>query len=238
MGGVAGSNPWRWVRQLGPRWRAYWLVKHLAIGTLMTAFFAGYFALQAHPLFPVTVMPLTALDRLIGFHPAALVFYASLWLYVPIVPAFSGDRRELVGYALSVVGLGVLGLSIFFVWPTSTPPPEVDWARFPAFGFLREIDKAGNACPSLHVTFAIFTGVTADRLFRQLGAGWGMRTLNGLWCFGIVYSTLATKQHVAVDLFAGVALGAGWSCLHLKLVPESGEQPEPRTAVLRADRIV
>ena len=38
--------------------------------------------------------------------------------------------------------------------------------------------------------------------------------INGGWCAGIVYSTLAVRQHVAVDVLAGLALGvlaARWS---------------------------
>jgi membrane-associated phospholipid phosphatase len=29
-----------------------------------------------------------------------------------------------------------------------------------------------------------------------------------VWCIGVVYSALATRQHVAVDVLAGLALGA------------------------------
>ena len=46
-----------------------------------------------------------------------------------------------------------------------------------------------------------------QRLLRYLGAPHWLRALNWLWCLGILYSTLATKQHVAIDLYAGVALG-------------------------------
>ena len=51
------------------------------------AFLVAYFWLLRNPLFPVTMMPLTALDRWVGFEPQALPLYLSLWFYVSIAPA-------------------------------------------------------------------------------------------------------------------------------------------------------
>ena len=65
----------------------------------MMSFFAAYFWVLHHPLFPVTTMPLTAVDRLIRFRPETLPLYLSLWFYVSLVPALLIDRRELVSCA-------------------------------------------------------------------------------------------------------------------------------------------
>jgi membrane-associated phospholipid phosphatase len=46
-----------------------------------------------------------------------------------------------------------------------------------------------------------------------------LRLLNGAWCAAILYSTLATKQHVAVDLFAGAALGLAGAALPFRARP-------------------
>jgi membrane-associated phospholipid phosphatase len=35
-----------------------------------------------------------------------------------------------------------------------------------------------------------------------------VRALNWIWCLGILYSTVATRQHVFLDVLAGAALGA------------------------------
>ncbi len=69
-------------------------------------------------------------------------------------------------------------------------------------------DASGNACPSLHVAFAVFTAVWFGHLLRQMKAGGLARSLNWLWCAGILYSTIATRQHVALDVLAGAVLGA------------------------------
>src|SRR5476649_348351 len=97
-----------WVQQIGPRMLTWWPAK--MIGTIlgMTAFFVAYIWLLRHPLHPVTVMPLTAVDRLVGFCPAALPLYLSLWFYVSLAPALLVDRRELVSYGLAAVGLSAI----------------------------------------------------------------------------------------------------------------------------------
>jgi membrane-associated phospholipid phosphatase len=141
-----------------------------------------------------------------------------LWFYVSLAPALLIDRRELVSYGLAAAGLSVIGLGIFFFWPTAVPRPEVDWSQHPAFAFLKTVDTSGNACPSLHVAFAVFTAVWFERLLRQMGAGRLVRALNWLWCLGILYSTVASRQHVSLDVLAGAVLGATVAGVHLRLL--------------------
>ena len=73
---------------------------------------------------------------------------------------------------------------------------------------LRGVDAAGNACPSLHVATAVFAAFWLDWMAPALGFGRRLRRINVLWCMLIVFSTLATKQHVVVDALAGALLGA------------------------------
>ncbi|MFI5337104.1 MAG: phosphatase PAP2 family protein, partial [Opitutales bacterium] len=148
--------------------------------------------------------------------------YLSLWFYVSLAPALLIDRRELVSYGLAAVGLSAVGLGVFLLWPTAVPPPEVIWSQHPGFAWLKTADAAGNACPSLHVAFAVFTACWFARLWRQLGAGRLVRALNWLWCLGILYSTIAIRQHVFLDVLAGAALGAVTATLHWRWLRESG----------------
>jgi membrane-associated phospholipid phosphatase len=92
----------------------------------------------------------------------------------------------------------------------------VDWSRHAAFDFLQAVDASGNACPSLHVAFAVFTAIWFGRLGRQMGVGRSVRALNWLWCAGILYSTVAVRQHVALDVLAGAGLGAIVAAAHLR----------------------
>jgi membrane-associated phospholipid phosphatase len=136
-----------------------------------------------------------------------MLLYLSLWAYVIVVPALIGDKTSLKFYGLAASGLALAGLAIFRFWPTVVPDPGIDWLRYPAFARLKAIDASGNACPSLHAAFAVFSAVWIHRLLRQMGdVGW-LRGLSWCWCLGILYSTLATRQHVAVDVLAGAVLG-------------------------------
>lgn len=196
-----------WLQEVGVRVRTWWLAKMVGTAGGMTVFFLGYIWVLRHPVFPVTVMPLTVVDRMVGFFPEALPLYLSLWFYVSLAPALLTDRRELISYGLAAVGLSAIGLGIFFFWPTAVPRPDVDWSRHAAFGFLKSVDASGNACPSLHVAFAVFTAVWFERILRQMGAGSVVRAGNWLWCAGILFSTIAVRQHVALDVAAGAVLG-------------------------------
>ena len=206
---------------IGARLRAMGLAKGLGTVLAMAVFFGAYFWLLRHPIHPYTVMPLTRVDRWIGFWPAALPLYFSLWVYLSLVPALMTDRRELVSYAVAAVIMSAVGLGIFLFFPTAVPPSLVDWSLHPGFGFLKSADAAGNACPSLHVAFAISSGIWMERLLRQMSAGWAIRLANALWCLGIVFSTMATRQHVFLDVAAGAALGGAVTWANLRYLRAS-----------------
>jgi membrane-associated phospholipid phosphatase len=192
-----------------------WLAKALGTILSMIVFFTAYFWVLRHPLRPFAIMPLTWADRWIVFRPETLPLYFSLWVYLSLAPALLTDGRELISYGVAAVIMSVIGLGIFLILPTAVPPTIVDWSLHPGFGFLKSADAAGNACPSLHVAFAVFSAAWMGRLLRLMGAGWVIRTLNVIWCLGIVYSTMATRQHVFLDVLAGAALGAAVAWVHI-----------------------
>jgi len=172
----------------------------------ITAFMVVYFTLLRHPQFPVMLVPLTAVDRLIGFEPWSLLPYASLWFYLSLVPMLL-RMRELPRYLSSVGLLALIGFGIFLFWPTAVPRPDVDWSRYPYVAFLKRVDAGGNACPSLHVAYAVLTALWLGRLLQALAAPRALLVFNWLWCLAIAYSTLVTKQHLVLDVLAGAVLG-------------------------------
>lgn len=201
------------------RLKRYLLLKVAGTTAFITLFFVGYFHVLLHPAHLVTPMPEIWLDRLIGFQPIALVFYASLWVYVGLPPALLSGLRELVAYGCWIAALCLAGLACFYFWPTAVPPYPVDTTLYPAFAVIQGLDAPGNACPSLHVATAAFSAIWLDRLLRELGSGVTMRTVNGLWFLAIAWSTLATKQHVALDVLAGLLLGLAFALPSLRLRP-------------------
>jgi len=177
-------------------------------------FFAAYFWVLGNPLGHVTTMPVLALDRWLDFEFAAMPLYLSLWVYVSLGPALLQDRRALLVYGVACAGLAAVGLTLFLFWPTKVPPLTAEVAAHAGMAMLRGVDMSGNACPSLHVAFAVFAAAGLARELRAVGAPGWVRALNGLWCAGIVYSTIATRQHVVLDVLAGALLGAAAALLH------------------------
>lgn len=204
-----------WYRQAAAVIPRHVILKSIGTTLFISLFFGAYFYLLNGPAYPTTVMPLTLLDSLIGFEPLAMPLYVSLWVYVSLPPALLATRRELYDYGAAMAGTCLVGLIIFYFWPTAAPAADIDWALHPGLDFLKSMDASGNAFPSLHVATAIFSGAWLHHLLRRFGGPQWILMLNGIWCIGIIYSTLATRQHVAVDVWAGLALGglAAWLSL-------------------------
>jgi len=200
--------PLRWHAELRMRLRANWRLKFAGIPVFVTVFFAAYFLLLRYPLFEVTLMPVTALDRAIGYEPLALGLYFSLWFYVSIAPSLLWRRDDLWFHGKMAAVLAAIGLGIFLFWPTAVPAGAgLGEGDAEALAWLKKMDAAGNACPSLHVAFAVFSGMWLDRVLKAMTAPVFVRLINATWCAGIAYATLATKQHVVIDVVAGALLG-------------------------------
>ena len=209
------SDPIPWHHQIIAVIPRHVLLKSIGTTLFIGLFFGAYLYLLKTPVYPTTVMPVTLLDRLIGFQPQALPLYISLWVYVSLPPALLSTRRELYGYALAMAATCLAGLIIFYFWPTAVPAAHIDWSQDPAVDFLKNMDASGNACPSLHVATAIFSAIWLHHLLQRFGAPLWILVFNWAWCIGIIYSTMATRQHVAVDVLAGLLLGllAAWLSL-------------------------
>jgi membrane-associated phospholipid phosphatase len=187
--------------------------KTLSISAFMTVFFTGYLYLLKHPVFPVRTIPTTWLDGAVGFQPVALPIYVSLWLYVSLPPALMVTRRDIVDYGLRIGAVCLAGFAVFYFWPNAIPPLTIDWASHPSVAFLKKVDTAGNAFPSLHVATAVFSALWLHWRFARLRLCVAIRVANVVWCVAIAWSTLAVRQHVALDVYAGAALGllGAWS---------------------------
>ncbi len=198
------------------RLRTRTLAKMLATMLGIGAFFIAYFWVLRHPFSPPVLMPVMALDRLVGFEPAFLPLYFSLWFYVSIAPALLASGRELAGYGAATGAISVIGFGVFMRWPTAAPPFAPTGPVPDGMQFLKDVDLAANACPSLHVAFAVFTALWLARILREMRTGALLHGLNVLWCAGILYSTLATRQHVLLDVLAGALLGAAVAWVHMR----------------------
>jgi len=219
---VAVTNDSRpqWAAELGMRTRKTLIVTLIGTTVFIGLFFIGYFYVQQHPAYTPIVMPITTLDRLIPFQPYALLAYVSLWIYVGAGPGLQRTYTEIAVYGLWMSALCVTGLAIFYFWPTQTPPLVQSPSTSSAFAVLHRLDKTGNACPSMHMAAAIFTLGRVDDVLRLTRSPLWLRLINALWFLAIVYSTLAVKQHVALDDAGGALLGLVFLALSLRWRPE------------------
>lgn len=198
------------------RLRSLFWLKLCGISGVIGLFFVAYFHLLRNPANPVLVMPLTPLDAQVDFQPAMLVPYVSLWLYVGIAPGLQLTLRRLLDFAAWAAGLCLTGLAAFWLWPTEVPSLLLDvGAEGLGFDVLRGVDAPGNACPSMHVAFALFSAAWIEHVLRAVQVPPALRLLNVAWCAAIVWSTLAIRQHVVLDVLVGLALGAVFAVLSL-----------------------
>jgi membrane-associated phospholipid phosphatase len=203
----SGQSPLRWRTVL---LRDFWF-KFLGTGAFISLFFWAYIYLLKNPAFPVLTVPLTVVDRWIGFAPMALVPYLSLWLYCSLPVMLMPARNRLLNFSFWVGVMCLLALAIFYWLPNAVPPANIDWAQYPGVAFLKGVDAAGNACPSLHVATAVYSSFWLYWLMQEMRTGWRAQTIQILWGVAIVYSTMATKQHVSLDVLAGTVLGAAFA---------------------------
>lgn len=216
VSGNMNSNRVPWYARAIDALGRHLLLKALGTPLFIAVFFGAYFYLLKQPASPTAIMPTLWLDRVIDFEPRALPLYLSLWVYVSLPPALLTMRHELYRYAAAMAATCLIGLLVFYFWPTAVPAADIDWTRYPDVHFLKNIDAAGNAFPSLHVATAVFSGLWLHDLLRRFGGPGWILALNALWGTGIIYSTIATRQHVAVDVLAGLALGGVAAYLSLR----------------------
>lgn len=207
-----------WSSELALRLKKLFWLKFIGTAAFTWLFFIAYFALLREPVNPVITMPLTPMDDWVDFQPWALLPYLSLWLYVGVAPGLQRNFLRLFVYGCWCLALSLTGLLIFYLWPTQIPTfSHVGDA--PGMAMLKGVDAAGNACPSMHVAISLFTAIWVERVLAHIGAPRWLRLGNALWFIAIAYSTMAVRQHVALDVLGGLLLGGVFAWASLRWSP-------------------
>jgi membrane-associated phospholipid phosphatase len=153
--------------------------------------------------------PEMGLDRVIAFDGRWVWVYQSVYVPFMLAPWLITDRRRLARYAAGFLVILAVAFGVFMLAPSLGPPR--DPARFEGlYGVVCGMDTRGNAFPSLHAALIVYTIVWAGRARVGQGLMVGFIVWGGLTLF----STLAIKQHYAIDLVAGALLGVvvDWAC--------------------------
>lgn len=184
-----------------------------------------YFLLQNHSVLPPRTVPRTPLDGWIGFGPGWVWAYESIAVLVPLAVLLATRRQELLRYAQGLALLCTISFVTFLVFPVVGPRPEVP-PEHAMYAALVALDAPLNSFPSLHAGLTAYSLLFAYRAFGPSLDRRGRRVLAGLawiWAGAILYGTLATKQHWAVDLPPGLL--AGW--LGHRFAWRLGRLPDP-----------
>lgn len=203
------------------RVRSYPVEKSLGPTISITVFFVVYFYVLNNPSFASQPMPVLPIDRWLPVIPWSAWVYFSLWVFICAPQALMVDRRIMLYYLGGALLMSIIGLSIFFFYPTSVPVWDIDWSRYPELAFLKSSDSAGNACPSLHVGFAMFSGCWLVWMIRRLSLSPVWWVFGILWGLAIIISTMTTKQHVLLDVIFGLLLGGLVFCVNIFFVKKA-----------------
>lgn len=190
------------------RVQTLWRQKLLLTVAISLVFWTGYSILARHAWFRLWTPPRTWLDTAIPFQPEPWAsIYLSQFVIAGVLPWMIDTRGILRRYVIGVTLMSVVSFVVFLLLPVASPR-SVDVSELSgAMKWIAVLDGSMNAFPSLHAAFLVFLAGMAVRIFRAslrrwmvlAGAGWGA---------AILYATIATRQHYAADLIAGVAVGA------------------------------
>lgn len=194
--------------------------------------YVPYHFLQRYQFYPGTEIPASILDSLIPFSDHMVWLYLSIYLLMPIGPFLMTGRPQLIRYAVGIALISLLADLVFFFWPTTCPRPVVE-AVNPAYRLLVLIDNPFHAFPSLHAAFAVYSALCLELLWRELRGGWFWRGGVWAWTFLILMATLATSQHMIVDLVAGSVLAIGvFYCVVKPRTARVNRKPLPTAVTL------
>ncbi len=171
---------------------------------LVGGFCAAYFLVGYFPVRPVVQIETTWVETAVGFRPGWIWAYVSLYLFMPIGPLLLSERGQLIRYAWGMSGITATACLVFIVIPTATQRPAEATDAPALYRLIVTLDPVTNAVPSLHCAFAAYSvGFASIVTARRWRFGlW-------LWFALICFSTLATCQHMLLDVVTGVALGGG-----------------------------
>jgi membrane-associated phospholipid phosphatase len=209
-GGLSSSGPrpsWgAWLATLPGRARAIWRLKALVAALATLGFCVPYFMIGNYPVFPVRELPVSAVDRLVAFRPEGWVWvYQSIYVPINLIPWLTERREDLRRYAVAFALACCVSFIVFVLVPVRGPrPPVVEASGM--YWLLQRYDGPLNSMPSLHAALLVLTLCHGRRILGgELPRGAG--ALAVVWAGLILYSTLATKQHYALDIVAGGLLG-------------------------------
>ncbi len=165
----------------------------------------------------------SALDRLVPFDASAIWLYLSFFLYVPVAYLCAPPER-LPPLTRAMQCAAVLAGIVFVAWPTTLVYPLVttDTAGAAALRALVDFDSTRNCMPSLHGALTLLCMIAVG----QRGRPWRTAFMFA-WGLAVMWSVVAARRHLAVDLAAGLMLGVLCAVLVARLSAKAAKAAKP-----------
>jgi membrane-associated phospholipid phosphatase len=172
----------------------------------------AYLALQYVELRPVIWLELGLLESWIPANPSTLAVCVYLSFYVLVFsPGLVRSDLIFKRYVVAYLVTTSISLAVFALMPSGVSRESIvfedaSWI----YQGLAEGDRPRNAFPSLHASLSVLAGIVIFPRVR----GAILRTALVAWIAVIFWSTIATRQHVVIDLVSGGALAVAvwWWC--------------------------
>ena len=179
------------------------VIRRVSVGFIVCIWIlAPYILLQQFSLYEVTWLQETALDKMVPVYLGAVYIYFSYYLILAWA-GFAVRRAVFVRFMKAVCMVALVSHLCFFFFPTGVSREGIDMSNAPLlYEWLVGWEKPRNCLPSLHGSLATLA----------MFALWQKGTISGMiascWWAGVMWSTIALRQHVIIDLGAGILLAA------------------------------
>jgi len=170
---------------------------------LNTVFYAGIGYLPF--LVPTPVTPIL-LDDYIGFQPFAVYPYLSFFFMIWYAIASAERQEEAEDIAIIIPSTAFLASLIFLTFPMHVIAPPFDMSGSDTVTrLLYDLMKADTSLtylPSLHGAISAICVY-----YLSKGKSLPMQAFFWVWGLCICWSAISLRQHLSVDILAGVAFG-------------------------------
>lgn len=147
------------------------------------------------------------IDAKIPFLPWMIAVYIGVfawWVYVSWLIA-DHDRQKADRFFLAQLLIDFICLLFFVFFPTSIVRPELNgqsiWVVF--LKLLYEFDTPDNLFPSIHCALGwlCWIGIRGNKEYSS-----AIRSVSFVMAVAVCFATIAIRQHVLADVFAGILL--------------------------------
>ncbi len=166
---------------------------------------APYVILQHVEISPVLWIPQLAIDRAIPVNFQSIWIYYSFYLLLGLV-GLTVEKKLFIQYLYTIGWVTAVSHAVFLFMPNGVLRTDIDFQSAPAiYQMLASLDLPRNAMPSLHASLSVVAAIAVQ--FSQVFPRWS-KPLVWLWLLVIFWSTIALRQHVSLDLMAGIMIAA------------------------------